>query len=130
MTGLKRINGIDTLMNKLPREYHYWYKFGNILKLNYEKTFDYEDKFDDIYVIEMLLTDIQNKYTIKMILKDVIGEISFDMVNGFYSGLTIDDFKESGYSDHCFRISSFEPDISFEIYCEKIYVELMEGESI
>ena len=48
------------------------------------------------------------------------------MNNGFFSGLTIEDCSDWGYEKNCkYRISSLERDIEFEIYCEKIKVELI-----
>ena len=82
--------------------------------------------FDEIGCIDLFLTDRQNKYTIHLYLYNVEGSFSFDISNGFYSGLTIDDLADSGYeSNHRFRITSSEQDIDFEIYCEKIKAELV-----
>lgn len=130
MNKSKRIKGIDLLLQKLPEEYHYWHCFGTILMLNYEKTFDYEKKFENIDCINLILTDKECKYKIKVKLNDVIGDISFNVTNGFFSGLTIedhyDDYAEYGYeTDRCFLITSFEQDIEFELWCDSISVELL-----
>lgn len=120
------IEGIEILKKQLPHELQYWHKFGrNILELHYKKFFD--DKYCDyIGCIELLLTDIQYRYTIKMSLHNVTGLVSFDILNGFWSGFTIDDCSDWGYENHCrFRISSFEQDIEFAFYCERIKVELL-----
>ena len=103
------------------------YNFGT----NSEKYQNYKHIFDDkicdeIGCIDLFLTDRQNKYTIHLYLYNVEGSFSFDICNGFYSGLTIDDLADSGYeNNHRFRITSFEQDIEFEIYCERIKVELV-----
>jgi len=69
---------------------------------------------------------VQEKYAIKLSLFNVSGAISFDMDDGFFSGLTIEDCSDWGYEKDCgYRISSLEEDIEFEIYCEKIKVELI-----
>ncbi|MCM1508865.1 MAG: hypothetical protein NC177_17295 [Ruminococcus flavefaciens] len=53
--------------------------------------------------------------------------MDFDVDNGFYSGLTIDDCSDWGYEKNCrFRVSSLEQGIEFALYCEKIKVELID----
>lgn len=125
MFDLNNIEGIDILRKEIPNELQYWHKFGNILELHYNQIFDME-YCDNIRCIELLLTDIKDRYTIKLFLFNVRGELSFDLINGFHGGLTIDDCSDWGYEKNCrFRISSFEQDIEFEIYCEKIKAELV-----
>lgn len=128
MKNLSRIKGIETLLEKLPEEYQHWYLFGhNILKFDFEKKFDYENKFCDIYCINMILADESEKYKISMQLYNVSGNISFDVYNGFFSGFIVEDKKESGYeNEQSFVLTSFEPDIDFEIRCENISVKLLE----
>lgn len=119
------IEGIDTLRKKLPDELQYWHKFGNISELHYKRIFD-EEYCDDIPCIVLVLTEHQYRYRIRLSLFNVSGELTFDMVNGFYSGFTIDDRSSSGYERHCrFCITSFEQDIEFMIFCERITAELV-----
>lgn len=131
MENSTRIKGMSLLLKKLPKEYHHWYLFGTILKLNYEKVFDYENKFQEVYCIDMILTDREYKYKIKVELMDVMGDVSFNITNGFFSGWTIedklDDYIKNGYAiERCFLITSYEQDISFEFWCESISVELLD----
>lgn len=115
------------LEKQLPPELQYWHQFGhNILKLSYKSIFDYDKYFDYIKCIELLLTDSEGRYKIKMLLYNVSGDLSFDICNGFYSGFNIDDCSDMGYESDCrFRLNSFEQDIDFTLYCEKIKVELL-----
>lgn len=125
MFDSNNIEGIDILKRKIPDELQYWHEFGRISELHYQHMFD-EGYCADIPCIELFLTDIQNRYTIKMFLFNVRGLVSFDITNGFFSGLTIDDFSNRGYErDRRFKFSSFEQDIEFEFYCERIKVELL-----
>lgn len=119
------IEGISILQNEIPNELQDWHEFGNILEMHYYKQIFDESSFNYVSCIELLLTDIQNRYTIKVLLFNVVGELSFDMINGFYSGFLIEDCSDWGYEKECrYRISSYE-DISFEIFCEKVKVELV-----
>lgn len=125
MFDSNNIEGIDILKSKIPDELQYWHEFGRISELHYHHVFD-EEYCTYIPCIELFLTDIQNRYTIKMFLFNVRGLVSFDICNGFFSGLTIDDFSDRGFEKDCsFRLSSFEQDIEFKIYCERIKVELL-----
>lgn len=73
-----------------------------------------------------MLTDYYNNYTIKLSLYNVSGYLGFDIINGFYSGFTIDDCSDRGYEKQCrFQIYSVESDIEFHIYCERIKAELV-----
>ena len=125
MFDSKNIEGIDILKRKIPKELQYWHEFGRISELHYRHIFDAES-CAYIPCIELFLTDMQNRYTIKMFLFHVHGLVSFDICNGFFSGLTIDDFSDRGYEkERRFHLSSFEQDIEFTIECEKIKVELV-----
>lgn len=121
------IEGIEVLKEQLPDELQCWHKFGhNILELSYKHIFDYDKYFDYIKCVELLLTDSQNRYKIKMFLYNVTGDLSFNMFNGFYSGFAIEDCHYAEYESTCrFCIFSFEQDIDFTLYCEKIKVELL-----
>ena len=126
MSKMKDINGIDMLLKKLPEKFQKWHYFNHIDEFRYETVFDDSDKFENINNIEMVIRDCSKKYWIKMKLTNVSGLISFNTVNGFYSGLVINDFIECGYSKDCrYRFSSCEMDIDFNFYCEKISVELL-----
>lgn len=119
------IEGIGILRNEIPNELQYWHKFGEISELHYKHIFD-EEYSDYICCIDLILADNYGNYSIKLSLFNVSGELSFDMNNGFYSGLTIDDCSDWGYEKRCrFRISSLEQDIEFEIYCKRIKAELV-----
>ncbi|MDE6679188.1 MAG: hypothetical protein K2K02_09125, partial [Ruminococcus sp.] len=122
--NLKHIKCIDELLKKLPENYHGLYNFGNIITLNYGKEFDYEKEFDYVDCIEMVLTDDERKYKINVRLIDCVGEMSFDILNGFWSGLTIE-YHET-YDKRKFLFTSFEQDISFDVWCRDISVKLIE----
>ncbi len=126
MSKMKDINGIDILLHKLPESYQKWHYFNYIDEFRYETVFDDAYKFESINNIEMVIRDYSKKYWIKLQLTNVSGLISFDTVNGFYSGFVIEDFIECGYSkDRRYGFSSCEMDIDFNFYCEKISVELL-----
>lgn len=124
MKNLTKIKGIDELLKKLPENYHGWYHFGNIISLNYGKEFDYEKEFDYVDCIDMVLTDWEHKYKINVKLIDVVGEMSFDILNGFWSGLDI--IYHEDYDYRHYEFTSFEQDISFEVWCRDISVKLIE----
>ena len=124
MKNLTQIKGIDELLKKLPENYHGWYHFGNIISLNYGKEFDYEKEFDYVDCIEMVLTDGEYKYKINLRLIDCVGEMSFDILNGFWSGLTIE-YHES-YDYRHYEFTSFKQDIYFDVWCRDISVKLIE----
>ena len=54
MEHLKYIKGMDSVIQELPAQYRYLPLFGNILKLEYLKEFDYEE-WTDIYNISPFL---------------------------------------------------------------------------
>lgn len=120
----KNIVGIKELLKKLPEHYHSWHHFGNVLEFKFAKEFDYEDEFDYVRNIEMVLESYDEKYRIRMKLKDVNGLVSFDVMNGFFSGFQIEYHEQ--YERWKYELSSFEQDIYFELYCAKIYVELID----
>ncbi len=124
MKNLTQIKGMDELLKKLPEGYRSWYHFGNIVSLNYGKEFDYEKEFDYVDCIDMVLTDYEHKYKINVRLIDVVGKMSFDILNGFWSGLTIE-YHES-YDYRRFEFTSFEQDISFDVWCRDISVKFIE----
>ena len=57
---------------------------------------------------------------------NVRGDLSFNIANGFYSGLQIEDLSERGFEKtNKFCISSFEQDNNCLLYCEYIKIELI-----
>lgn len=119
------IEGTDILRKEIPDELQDWHKFCKISELHYNHIFD-EKYNNNIFYMDLMLSDNYYNYSIKLYLFNVTGKLSFDMDNGFYGGLTIDDYSDWGYENHCrFRISSLECDIESEIYCERIRVELV-----
>lgn len=121
----ENIEGIQLLKKRLPKELQHWHQFGKILELHYKNGFD--DRYcDDIACMELLLTEAQHKYVIKMSLFNVTGLVSFDILNGFYSGFMIEDYSDRGFEKHCsFKLSSFEQGIDLAFFCERIQVELL-----
>lgn len=129
MTGLERIHGMQEVICRLPEEYRYWRRFGNLLMFHYEQCFD-TDKLEYIYNIIMKLTDNNNQYRITLFLKNVSGDVSFTIHHAF-SGLTIHDRKAYGYENEAgFYVASVEQDDSLAIYCEEITVTLEEKTDI
>lgn len=123
MEYLERIDGMNDVIQSLPQEYRHWHLFGNILKLEYEKSFDYE-KLRDICNINLLVADNAEQYRINIFLRNVRGELSF-MVGDKISGFAIKDMKMDGYeNDSGFRIYDFE-DGELSLYCENIEVRLL-----
>lgn len=123
MKSLNRINGMQKLIQDLPEEYRYWHLFGNILELEYKKTFDYEEWLD-VYNVNLLVTDDMEQYCINILLKNVSGEISFGIANRI-SGFSIKDMKMDGYENNSrFHIYDFENG-DFSIYCEDIVVKML-----
>ena len=68
MEHLKYIKGMDRLIQELPTQYRYLPLFGNILKLEYLKEFDYE-KWTDIYNVRLLVADEAELYKIQIFMK-------------------------------------------------------------
>ena len=82
---------------------------------------DYNDLGEEIKCLDIAFAD---KAKTKIKLWNVSGKIALDTVNGFYSGLVIDDLSESGYEkDKRFHLYSCEQDIDPDIYFEKISIE-------
>lgn len=90
---------MEKLIQDLPEEYRYLPFFGNILKFVCEKVFNYE-KWEDVYNINLLISDEDELYKIQFILKNVHGDISFT-VSEPLSGFAICDMKEYGYEQDC-----------------------------
>lgn len=125
MQGLEAIEGMELLYRTLPPDLQHWHCFGKILSLTYGTRFD-ESRLEEIPVLSMLLTHQQGKYRIRLTLYNISGTVSFDVANGFFSGLTIDDFANCSYeADSRFRVSSLEQDLDFTIYCARIRAELL-----
>ena len=124
MKSCRYIKGIDELLKKLPENCQYWYKFSKIISLNYGKEFDYEKYFDYVDCIDMVLTDWERKYKINIKLIDIVGEMSFSILNGFFSGLDI--IYHESYDYRHYEFTSFEQDIDFEVWCRDISVKLIE----
>lgn len=123
MKQLRYINGMEQLIQDLPEEYRYFPLFGNILKFEYTKTFDYET-WADIYNVNLVVTDDAEQYKIQLFLKNVHGNISFSISEPL-SGFTICDMTENGYEPIArFRVYDFENG-DFSIYCEDIEVALL-----
>lgn len=119
------IDGIEVLRNKIPEELQYWHKFGIIDELHYIHNVD-ERNGDIVSCIDMTLTDYNGSHMIKLSLFNVRGQMSFDMVNGLFSGFAIDDISDRGYEKDCsFHIYSFEQDIYYDLYCERINAEYL-----
>ena len=125
MQGLEAIEGMELLYRTLPPDLQHWHCFGKILSLTYGTRFD-ESRLEEIPVLSMLLTHQQGKYRIRLTLYNISGTVSFDVANGFFSGLTIDDLSNCGYeADSRFRVSSLEQDLDFKMYCARIRAELL-----
>ena len=66
----------------------------------------------------MIIGDkVNNQYNIR-------GNMNFDMANGFFSGFAIEEYSDYE-SDNHFHLYSFEQDIEFDLYCEKIRAVLL-----
>ena len=112
------IVGIEELRAKIPNELQAWYKFGNIVDIDYYG--------QDIKCLDITLTDSEKLYKINFHLKNVFGKVSFEPYNGFYSGLDIEDLIDNGYEKtKRFHFYSYEMDIDTNVYCEKIIAELV-----
>lgn len=123
MEHLRNIKGMEQIFQSLPEEYRYLPYFGSVLKLECEKAFDYE-RWQDVYNVNLLLSDETELYKIQLYLKNVHGSISFN-VSELLSGLTICDMKEYGYEPDCrYRVYDYE-NRDFSIYCEDIEAALL-----
>ena len=121
MFDYKNIDGIDVLKEKIPPELQHWDCFGTILELNYSSKAIDEFYCDYTNTITLLLTDRNQRYKIELSLYNIRGNMNFDMANGLFSGFAIDECSNSE-SDIRFHLYSFEQDIEFDLYCEKIRV--------
>ena len=123
MEHLRNIKGMEKLIQDVPKEYRYLPFFGNILKFVCERVFDYE-KWENVYNINLLMSDEDESYKIQFLLKNVHGDISFKISEPL-SGFAICDMKEYGYEQDCrFRVYDFENG-DFSVYCEDIEVVLL-----
>lgn len=117
---------MDSVIQELPAQYRYLPLFGNILKLEYLKEFDYEE-WTDIYNISLLVADEAELYKIQIFMKNVHGSISFN-VSEVLSGFSICDMQEDGYEQNTrYRVYDFENG-DFSIYCEDIEVALLKNQ--
>ena len=116
------IEGMDNLCLRIPSELQSWDRFGRILELYYFSQIS--DYGQEVNCLDILLSDCQSRFKIKLHLYNVHGKVAFNINNGFFSGLTIDDLSGNGYEkDNRFHLYSYEMDIDPDIYCEAISVE-------
>lgn len=127
MKNSQFIRGCKQLLERLPEEYQHWHLFGDIKELHYEMQFDDEEKFEEVCCLSMILSDREERYRIRLALKDISGNISFDTVNGFCGGLAIEDRSEFGWEGGCYVMFSLEQDNDLEIYFASGSVELLDG---
>lgn len=114
------IKGIDKLIEVLPQEYQFWDKFNFILILDYDYI---EEKY--FSTMNIVVTDDDDKYKIKLTLKQVYGEIKFEVGKGPLQSLDIIDKKSLGYeSDSRFHVYDYEND-DFSIWCNEIEAEII-----
>lgn len=126
MFNTDNIEGIESLRKQLPTDMHGWSFFSKISELHYKRVYDNE-YCDYIGCMELILGHYKYDYTIKMQLYNIIGTVSFDVLNGFCGALAIEDRTGWGLEKQCtFRIYSFEQGIDLEFYCERIKVEPVE----
>ena len=124
MFATNAIKGIEILKEHLPAELQNWHRFGCINDLHFGYEFD-EKSGETVRCVEMSLTCADNSFTIQLRLLNVSGSLSFDTANGFYSGFSIEERTDTGCEKGSrFRIYSSEQDCRFELFCEKISVEL------
>lgn len=122
-----RIQGIEALLAHLPEEYRHWERFGNIEEFSFVWVFDELEQFKEIPCITMVLTDREEKYRIRLHLYDVQGDVHFNVYNGFWSGLTIEDHVSDGWETaHSLVVTSFEQDCDVHIHCRRIAAEIVE----
>lgn len=124
MAFSKTIKGVERLIEALPEEYHYWNKFGIIMKFDYEQYYDYVEEmyFANVY---MIVTDSDEKYKIGITLKKVYGNIKYTLNTYGLSGFDISDMKSFGYESTArYHIFDFEND-AFNIWCNDLEVKLL-----
>ncbi len=120
-----KIEGIEKLKAVIPEDMQHWYLFGRHLSELHFRS-DYDKYGDEIRCIDMLFTDSEERYRIKLCLYNVVGQIGFDVVNGFFSGLEIEYVWDWGYEKgRNFHIYSAEQDIEIGMYCERITAEIL-----
>ena len=119
------IEGIEVLRTKIPTELQSWGEFGcHIDDLHFFS--DINEYGVDIKCLDIVLSDREKRYRINLHFNNVSGKISFEPINGFYSGLSIDDLSSSGYEKtKRFHIYSYEMDNDTDFYCEKVKAELV-----
>ena len=119
------IEGIEVLRTKIPTELQSWGKFG--CHIDYLHFFsDINEYGVDIKCLDIILSDREKRYRINLHFNNVSGKISFEPINGFYSGLSIDNLSSRGYEKtKRFHIYSFEMDNDTDFYCEKVKAELV-----
>lgn len=119
------IEGIEVLRTKIPTELQSWGEFGcHIDDLHFFS--DINDYGVDIKCLDIILSDREKRYRINLHFNNVSGKISFEPINGFCSGLSIDNLSSSGYEKtKSFHIYSYEMDNDTDFYCEKVKAELV-----
>ena len=118
------IEGIEVLRTKIPTELQSWGEFGcHIDDLHFFS--DINDYGVDIKCLDIIISDREKRYRINLHFNNVSG-ISFEPINGFCSGLSIDNLSSRGYEKtKRFHIYSFEMDNDTDFYCEKVKAELV-----
>ena len=119
------IEGIEVLRTKIPTELQSWGEFGcHIDDLHFFS--DINEYGVDIKCLDIILSDREKRYRINLHFNNVSGKISFEPINGFCSGLSIDDLSSRGYEKtKRFHIYSYEMDNDTDFYCEKVKAELV-----
>ena len=119
------IEGIEVLRTKIPTELQSWGEFGcHIDDLHFFS--DINEYGVDIKCLDIILSDREKRYRINLHFNNVSGKISFEPINGFCSGLSIDNLSSSGYEKtKSFHIYSYEMDNDTDFYCEKVKAELV-----
>ncbi len=119
------IEGIEVLRTKIPTELQSWGEFGcHIDDLHFFS--DINEYGVDIKCLDIILSDREKRYRINLHFNNVSGKISFEPINGFCSGLSIDNLSSRGYEKtKCFHIYSYEMDNDTDFYCEKVKAELV-----
>ncbi len=122
MKTLRNIKGMNELIDALPEEYRHFSCFNNILKFEYKRIFD-DEICTDIYNADIIITDSNEKFKIRILLKNVNGEIFFSTFTQI-SFLVIHDLLNDGYElENRYRIFDIENN-GFSLYCEDIEVSL------
>ncbi len=119
------IEGIEVLRTKIPTELQSWGEFGcHIDDLHFFS--DINEYGVDIKYLDIILLDRKKRYRINLHFNNVSGKISFEPINGFCSGLSIDNLSSRGYEKtKRFHIYSYEMDNDTDFYCEKVKAELV-----